>query len=151
ALFSSQDARVINVTSKFYPYGAPEEIIDIWDDEMGRSHKDHHRRFVNSAIDIAVDQIRQELQHVRRSGMYRMPANKLTEAGIESRLDGNFLDSYASTADHLMRLLMGLTGETKTKSQLKGVRDEAKGDDCDREWTDYYSDSEDEDMPKPKL
>ncbi|KAG0261428.1 hypothetical protein DFQ27_002951 [Actinomortierella ambigua] len=159
-LFKSTHPKITPVTCKFYPYGAPVELLDIWRDEM-RSHRNHYRDFVNSSIDLVIDEIRNELARVRRAGTYRFSAKSPTGGRIENHLDGRFLDSYAADAKYLMRLLKGLTGETKTASRPKlkkeVVDDESDGDDDESDDDESDGDGNEVDMavstpqtPKPE-
>ncbi|KAG0010976.1 hypothetical protein BGZ81_002467, partial [Podila clonocystis] len=156
-LFDSEDEDIKQRTHMFYDKDGPCRIVETWSHKLSR-HRDWDSSFVNSAVDVVISRTRRDLDRCKNgilcnnSGnkaivddespvpVYRLPHNKVTEKTIEQVLSNGFLDTYASHASFLMRLLDGMLYKNKNKNKGKGKH---KDNDSDND-SDKYIDSDDE-------
>ncbi|KAG0014076.1 hypothetical protein BGZ82_001909, partial [Podila clonocystis] len=136
-LFGSEDEAIKHWSHQFYNKNGPRRIVEIWGRKLHR-HKDWDFSFVNSAVDVVVCRTKRDLNHCKNrvigdtgcnkavgddgglAPAYRLPHNNVTEKNIEQVLSNGFLDTYASHASFLMRLLDGVLHKNKNKGKGKG-------------------------------
>ncbi|KAF9340000.1 hypothetical protein BGX26_009140, partial [Mortierella sp. AD094] len=119
-------------THQFYTNDGPRRIVEIWSHKLHR-HKDWDSSFVNSAVDVVVWRTKRDLNRYKNDVIgdndlmtdegpapaYRMPHNKVKEKNIDQFLSDGFLNTYASHASFLMRLLDGVLYKNKNKNKNK--------------------------------
>jgi len=153
-VFGSENEGIKQWSHQFYNKNGPCHIVELWSRKL-RRHKDWDSSFVNSAVDVVVCRTKRDLNRYKNNvnsaidcnntaegdegpaATYRMPHNKVTEKNIEQFLSDGFLDTYASHASYLMRLLDGVLYKNKNKNGNK-----AKDNDSNYK----HVNSEDEDM-----